>query len=288
MKNIDFGFLKRRKYAHKGNYGHILILAGSRGFTGAACLCARSAMLSGAGLVTVGIPESLNVLVARKLTEAMTKPLAETKEGTLALSAFKEIKAILKKIDVLAIGPGLSQHKTTQRLIRKIISEVDRPMVIDADGLNALKNRVNILKKGTFVKIVTPHPGEMARLLGMKTQAIQKNRKALAKQFACMYNSVTVLKGHGTVVADTSGKVYINKTGNPGMAKGGTGDVLTGIIAAFCAQGAKVYEAAKAAVYIHGLAADLAVKEKGLLSLLASDIIDVLPEVLKKIYKKVK
>ncbi len=282
MKAISLNFLKRKQDSHKGNFGHLFILAGSRGFSGAACLCAESALRSGAGLVTVGIPESLHGIVGVKLTEAMTKPLPQTKSGTLSLKAFTQLKNFFQRIDILAIGPGLSQEVETQQLIRKIISEIDIPMVIDADGLNALEGKLELLKKNTAMKIITPHPGEMARILGISIDEVQKNRRILAKRFSCRYNMVTILKGYRTVVADSSGKTYLNTTGNPGMAKAGTGDVLTGIIAAFCAQGAAAFEAAKAAVYVHGLAADLALKEKGKVSLLASDIIDTLPEVFKK------
>jgi len=275
--------LKRKKDAHKGDFGHVFVLAGSTGFTGAACLCSEAALLAGAGLVTLGIPRSLNVIVARKLKEVMTYPLPENKDASLNIKAFPKIKAKLGHIDVLAIGPGLSQNKNTQCLVRKVISSIDKPMVIDADGLNALAGHLDILKQTKSNKILTPHPGEMARLLGVSTKFVQKNRKLLAKDLSSRYNVVTVLKGSGTVVAGPKNKVLVNTTGNPGMAKGGTGDVLTGIIAAFLAQGLNPFEAAKIAVFIHGLAADLAVRKKGQLSLLASDILDKLPQALQKI-----
>ncbi len=286
MKGFKTDFYKRKKNAHKGDFGHIFVLAGSKGFTGAAYLCAQGALLSGAGLVTLGIPNSLNVIVARKLTEAMTRPLPENKSGALSLAAFTKIKQFLPKVDILAIGPGLSQHSQTQRLIRKIISQLERPMVIDADGLNALKGHLDILKKTKSVKILTPHPGEMARLLGTNTKNVQNKRTGLAKKLSAMYNIITILKGHGTVVAAPDGRLYINKTGNPGMAKGGTGDVLTGIIAAFLAQRQEPFEAAKLAVHVHGLAADLAIRKTGQLSLLASDILDKLPQAIKKLKAK--
>ena len=156
-------------------------------------------------------------------------------------------------------------------------------MVIDADGLNALRGKPGLLKKNTSLKIITPHPGEMARLLGISTKEVQKNRRELAKQVSRRYNMVTVLKGRRTIVSDSSGKIFVNPTGNPGMAKGGSGDVLTGIIAAFLGQGGEPFTAAALAVYVHGLAADMAVKKTGQLSLLASDILNTLPRVLKKI-----
>ena len=286
MKNnkaFDTEFLKRKNDAHKGDFGHVFIIAGSRGLTGAAYLCAKGALLSGAGLVTLGIAQSQYAIVCRKLTEAMTMPLPETKQGSLSLKAFSQIKKFSKDKDVLAIGPGLSRNKSTQSLVRKIISSIDIPMVIDADGLNALSGHLDILKKRKALTIITPHPGEMGCILGRKTSHIQKNRRILAKQLADMYNIVIILKGQGTIVAEGGGKVFKNWTGNPGMAKGGSGDVLTGITAAFLGQSGNAYEAAKLAVYAHGLAADLAVKQTGQLSLLATDILNKLPIVLKKL-----
>ncbi|MFH1460031.1 MAG: NAD(P)H-hydrate dehydratase [Candidatus Omnitrophota bacterium] len=286
MKNINTKILHREKDVHKGNFGHVFVLAGSKGLTGAAYLCAQAALLSGAGLVTLGIPESLNVILARKLTEVMTKPLPETKQGSLSLQAYEEIKRFSQKADVLAIGPGLSQNPQTQQLIRKVVKKIKKPMVIDADGLNALVGNLDILKVNKNTKVITPHSGEMARLfreLGLTKEKIQKNRLRVAKQIACMYNMVTILKGYKTVVADFNNKTYINTTGNPGMAKAGTGDVLTGIAAGLLAQTENAFEAAKLAVYFHGKAGDIAAGEKGQLSLRASDILDFLPRVLKKI-----
>ncbi len=236
-------FLKREKDSHKGDFGHVFIVAGSRGLSGAACLCAQAALRSGAGLVTVGIPEGISGIVAGKLTEAMTLPLPETRDGSLSKTAWTKIKALTGKADLIALGPGLSRHHQTQQLVRTIIRDVDIPMVIDADGLNALAGHPDILKKSKARKVITPHPGEMARLLGKRVEEVQKNRTALAKQAACMYNIITVLKGHQTVVASPEGKVFINPTGNPGMAGGGMGDVLTGIIAAMLVQGGRFFEA---------------------------------------------
>jgi len=273
-------FLKRKPDSHKGDFGHVFVLAGSRGFTGAAYLCAQAALLSGAGLVTVGIPESLNQILAIKLTEAMTRTLPETRQGSLSEKAFKDIEAFAEKADILAIGPGLSRNPQTQRLIRKCISRIKKPMVIDADGLNALAGHLDILKKRNFATVITPHPGEMGRLLGLNIEKVQENRAGLAKELSCRYNMVTVLKGNQTVVSSETGKLYQNNTGNPGMAKAGSGDVLTGIIAAFLAQGAEPFEAAKIAVSVHGLAADLAIKNIACVSLLASDILGKLPKAL--------
>ncbi len=283
MKQFNVKFLKREKHAHKGDFGHVFVIAGSRGLTGAACLTARGCLLSGAGLVTVGISLSLNNIIECKLTEAMSLGLPETADGSLSLKAFAEIKAFSNKIDVIAIGPGLSQNSQTKNLIQKIILQIDKPMVIDADAINALSSKVDILASRTSLTVITPHPGEMARLLGLDTEQVQKNRRKLAKKLSCMYNTVTILKGYKTIVADKTGKTFVNSTGNSGMAKGGSGDVLTGIIAAFLAQGAEAFDAARLAVYVHGKAADWAIKNKAQVSLLASDIIDNLSLVLKKI-----
>lgn len=243
-------------------------------------------MRSGAGLVTLGIPKSLNSAVIKiKPKEVMTLPLAETTEGTLSLNAFQKVEDFSKNIDVLAVGPGLTQNKSTQGLVRKVISNISKPIVIDADGLNALIGHLNILlrtKNKQLATILTPHPGEMARLSGISVKKIQSNRREIAVKFCRIHKVTLVLKGHNTVVADYKSNLYINKTGNPGMATAGSGDVLTGMIAAFLGQGLSAFEAAKYAVYLHGLAGDLAAKEKTQLSLIASDIIDKIPEAIKR------
>ncbi len=281
-----WSLLKRKPDTHKGDYGHVFALAGSVGLTGAAYLTSQAAILSGSGLVTLGIPKSLNPIMARKLVEVMTRPLAETKEQSLSLKAFAEIKKFCGKIDVLTVGPGLSQNKETQALVRKVISKINKPMVIDADGLNALVGHLDLLlttRNQQLTTIMTPHPGEMARLIGKTRDYVQANRKKVAKGLAKKYNVVLVLKGHRTVVASPDGKIYINRTGNPGMASGGVGDVLTGMIASFLAQGLTAFDAARFGVHVHGLAGDIAAKEKGQLSLIATDVLKKIPEVLKKL-----
>jgi len=279
--------LRRKPNAHKGDFGHIFILGGSVRFSGAALLCAEAAMRSGAGLVTLGIPKSLtNAIIKMKPKEAMILPLEQTKEGSLSLAAYKKAKDFIKDINVLVIGPGLTQNKSTQSLVRKMISKTDKPTVIDADGLNALVDHLDLLRitnyELRFTKILTPHPGEMARLLGIKVSKVQTKRKDIAKQFAQDYNCTVVLKGYKTVVVDSQGKVYLNRTGNPGMATAGSGDVLAGIIGAFLGQGLNAFEAAKYAVYLHGLAGDLAAGEKTQMGMVASDIIAKIPEAIKK------
>lgn len=284
---LPMQLLQRKVSAHKGDFGHIFILAGSARFSGAAVLCAEAAMRSGAGLVTLGLPGSLNSAIIKiKPKEVMTLPLPETREGALSSRAYKKIKDFASSVDVLAVGPGLGRHKSTQWLIRKVISEIDRQMVIDADALNALIRHLNSIKvsKCQSLKdiILTPHPGEMARLLGVSVKKIEDHRREVAAKFAADYKVTLVLKGHKTIVADYKGSLYINKTGNPGMATAGSGDVLTGAIAAFLGQGLDAFSAAKYAVYLHGLAGDLAAKDKTQISLIASDIIAKIPEAIKK------
>lgn len=276
--------LRRKNKSHKGDFGHVFILSGSQTFSGAAVLCSRAAIRSGAGLVTLGIPKGLNNAVIKiKPPEVMTLGLTQTKDITLSIKAFKKIRDFAKNIDILAIGPGLSQHKETQRLTRKIIASIAKPAVIDADALNALAGNLGILRaRYKTPTIITPHPGEMIRLLGKKIGPSEEERKNIAKTFANEYNCIVILKGHRTVVASPAGTTYINNTGNPGMATAGTGDVLTGMIAAFLGQKLDAFTAAKYAVYLHGLAGDLAAKEKTQIGLIASDIIEKIPEAIKK------
>ena len=269
--------LQRKRNSHKKDFGHMFILAGSCGLTGAAVLCSQAAMRSGCGIATLGIPKSLNLVMEAKLIEVMTVPLEETKELTLSKKAFSTITKLLKMRDILVLGPGISTNSETQELVRRLIVSTAKPIVIDADGLNALVDYLECLKPKS-TKILTPHPGEMARLLGVTTKYVQRRRESIAKEFAKKHNVVLVLKGDRTIVAGSKGELYINKTGNPGMATAGSGDVLTGIIASFLGQDLDAYRAAKYAVYIHGLAGDLAVKEKGQLGLIASDIIEKIPK----------
>ncbi|MEA3369618.1 MAG: NAD(P)H-hydrate dehydratase [Candidatus Ratteibacteria bacterium] len=271
----------RPREAHKGTTGHVFILAGSLGLTGAAVLSALGALRSGAGLVTLGIPKSLNVIVAVKLTEAMTLPLPETSGQTLSLKAEREILNFSKRINVVALGPGLSQNKATVNLIKQLIKKINVPLVIDADGINALSGEPEILLQRKAATIITPHPGEMSRLIGFSVKKIQANRRQIARKVASQFKIVVILKGRNTVIATPKGETFINPTGGAGMASGGMGDVLTGIVASFLAQGLLPLAASKLAVYAHGLAADWLVKKKGLRGIIASDVVDKLPFVLK-------
>ncbi len=302
MAKTDVLF-RRKDNTHKGDYGHILILAGSAGFSGAAVLCANAAMRCGAGIVSLGVPEGVYSIIAKKsYPEVMVKPLAETKERTLSLKAYSRIMALAQKADLLAIGPGLSQNSQTQKLVLRIIRGSQKPLVIDADGLNALCGHLDILRitnqcgaKRSLpvgdesrlpvgkagITILTPHPGEFSRLIGRPLAYVQKNREMLAKRFASDYNIILILKGHRAIVASPDGKAYVNKTGNPGMAGAGSGDVLTGMVAALLGQGLSGFEAARLGVYLHGLAGDLAAKEKTQAGMIASDIIENIPEAIK-------
>ena len=215
----------------------------------------------------------------------MLKTLPETKDKTLSVKAYPEIiKFLDKNADVLIIGPGLSRNKSTQELARKVIKNCPKPMVIDADALNALAGNLHLLRNTQYPirdTIVTPHAGEMSRLTGLSIDRIKKNRKSIAKKAAVEYNITVVLKGHNTVVASPK-YIYVNKTGNPGMATAGSGDVLSGIIGAFAAQGLDMFSAAKYAAYLHGKAGDLAVRQKTQIGMIASDIIEKIPEAIKK------
>jgi len=274
--------LQRKADSHKGDYGHILILAGSSRFSGAALLCAEAALRSGAGLVTLGIPRSINLrLIKVKPKELITLPLPETKDGTLSLAAFFRISALLKNIDVLIIGPGLGRNRSTYALVKKLIRKTSQPTVVDADALNALNSFPGILNLHKGQLILTPHQMEITRLFDININLIKNNRKLIAKKYAKHYNSIIILKGHNSIVTDGLRGFYINRSGNPGMATAGSGDVLSGIVGAFLAQGLDGFKAAKYATYIHGLAGDLAARDKTQMGLIASDIIDRIPDALK-------
>ena len=276
--------LRRKTNAYKNQFGHVLILAGSRRMLGAGALASLSAMRSGAGLVTLGIPQSLNLAAQKKIENViMTFPLKETREETLSFSAYKQIKDSCPTYTAIAIGPGLSQNSSTQRLILKFIETSPIPLIIDADALSALNRNLSILTKTKTVKILTPHPGEMSRLINRQKYVIENNRKEIARAFANKYKCVLLLKGSKTVVASSVGKIYTNSTGNAGMATAGSGDVLTGMIAAFVAQGLSGFEAARYGAYVHGRAGDLAAKAKTRLSMIASDIIDFIPKAVRSL-----
>ncbi len=272
---------KRKADTHKGTYGRVLILAGSVGMTGAACLAARAALRGGAGLVTLGIPKSLNTIVASKLTCVMTRPLPETREQSLSLKAGQEIAEMSQNAQVVALGPGLSQNPDTKRLVLWLLENLDGHLLLDADGINAVAGEPGALNRVKAQVILTPHPGEMDRLMGFDrtgSSRTSSRRLKAVTEFAKEYPHATlVLKGHKSLVVHKD-KLYENTTGNPGMASAGTGDVLTGMIAGLWAQGwASAFEASALGVYLHGLAGDLAHDVTGEYSLIATDVLDALP-----------
>ncbi|MDP2754157.1 MAG: NAD(P)H-hydrate dehydratase [Nitrospirota bacterium] len=294
---------ERNKYSHKGNYGHVLIVAGSRGKTGAALMAAKACLRCGAGLVTIGVPESLADIFQSRVTEEMTLILPDKGDGTLSVRASNKILEFLNKTaGMLAIGPGIGVSAETEKLMRTLIKNSEAPIVIDADGINSIKGGRGVFSKVKAPLILTPHPGEMARLLqqsatppippprggrareGVKAPIselvtkIEKDRINTATSFAKETGTYLVLKGVPTIIAVPDGRAFINSTGNPGMATAGTGDVLTGMISGFLNQTPNPIHACITGVYMHGLAGDMAASEKGQYSLIATDIIDKIPD----------
>jgi NAD(P)H-hydrate epimerase len=269
----------RPSEAHKGTFGKIVVVAGSVGYTGAAALASESALRSGAGLVTLGIPESLNDILEAKLTEVITRPLPETGSRALSADALPAVREMLAAADALALGPGLSRDPGTQKLVREIVSEVEIPCVVDADGLNALSPEAVGARTGTAPLVLTPHPGEMSRLAGRSIDDIQGRREDAARELAVKTRATVVLKGAATVTADSDGEAYLNPTGNSGLASGGTGDVLTGVVAALLGRGLSGIDAGALAAYIHGEAGDAAAADVGEISMIAGDVLARLPRV---------
>jgi len=274
--------LRRNPNLNKKDFGHVLVVAGSQSMLGAAALCSLSAMRAGAGLVTAAVAKSLNLTLQKKISPVvMTLSLAQNSNGTLSLKAFDDLKEIFSKFNAVVIGPGMGLDASTCQFIYKMIEHFPGPMVVDADALNALAKNVKVLPRAKGPRILTPHEGEMSRLIGRSTKDVKANRKEIALYFALHNNCTVVLKGHRTLIASAYGKVVVNTNGNVGMATAGSGDVLTGVIAAFLAQGIAPFEAARLGVYCHGKAGDLAAKAKSKASLIATDIIDYLPKVIR-------
>jgi len=270
----------RRADTNKSDYGHLLVLAGSVGKTGAATMVCEAALRMGAGLVTLGIPRSLNPIMEMKLTEVMTEPLPETPKQTLSLKAFDSILRLCENKRAVVIGPGIGTVKDTQALILKLVKALKVPLILDADALTALATQAKSLPTANRSLVLTPHPGEMARLLQSTPKDVQEDRIGISRNFAQTRHLYLVLKGHRTLVATPQGEIFINPTGNPGMASGGTGDVLTGMIGGLMCQGMDILPSLQASVFLHGLAGDKAASEKGEKSLVATDIIQCLPRVL--------
>ncbi len=279
---------RRDRQAHKGHFGHCLIIAGSTGKTGAAALAANSAVRAGSGLVTLAAAESIHTVLEIKTTEVMTVPLPDSGSGHLTNSALPAIEKLLAGKDAVAIGPGLDRRPGTFALVQNLVETVALPLVIDADGLNALAEDITVLqrKKSTQV-ILTPHPGEMSRLLGTSIPDVEAIRISVAQEFARNYGVFLVLKGARTIIASPAGTAAINGSGNPGMATGGMGDVLTGIIVSLLGQGYAAWDACRLGVFLHGFAADMVAAEKGEIGINASDVLEKLPYAYNKLLKKV-
>ena len=276
-------FPPRPRDAHKGTYGHLLVVAGSLGKTGAAALAAAAALRSGVGLDTVATPASQQPVVAGLVREAMTEPLPETGARTFALKAREVVAELAAPRDAVALGPGIGPDEETGAATRALTAEVTKPIAIDADGLSALAGHLDVLRSAPAARCLTPHPGEMARLLGGSVADVQRDRLETVRQFATRHRVHVVLKGAWSAIGDPDGRVFVNPTGNPGMASGGTGDVLTGILGAFLARRMAPGAALQSAVYLHGLAGDIAAERVGEEALIAGDVIAALPEAFKRL-----
>ena len=272
----------RRADSHKGTYGHVLVVAGSLGKTGAAGLAGRSALRSGAGLVTVVTAASQQPIVAGLALEIMTESGAESPAGSLSLTGLPRLLDLAARVDAVALGPGLSLVEETQSLARALVAEVARPMVVDADALTALAGHLDVLQRAAGPRLLTPHPGEMARLIGASIADVQADRLGTVRDFCVRHRVWLVLKGAHSVVGAPDGALCINPTGNPGMATGGAGDVLTGMVAALLARGLEPFPALWAAVYLHGLAGDLARDAVGEDGLIAGDLLDRIPAAVRR------
>ncbi|MCP4580429.1 MAG: NAD(P)H-hydrate dehydratase [candidate division Zixibacteria bacterium] len=269
----------RKPDAHKGDYGKLFALAGSTGLTGAAAMTSLAALRCGTGLVVLGCPASLNPIFETKLTEVMTRPLPDVaKKGCLALRGMGEIRQQIDWADAVAMGPGIGTHHETAELIQRLAKQVEKPMVIDADGLNCLSKDTACLKEHKRPLVISPHPGEFARLSGLSIEEVNEKRIELASQHARECSVTIILKGAPSIIACRSGNIYINYSGNEGMATAGSGDVLTGLIGGFLAQGLSARDSAVLATYLHGSAGDIAAEAQGTRSLIAGDILQFVPE----------
>lgn len=275
---------KRNKNTHKGDYGRALIIGGSRGMTGSMFLSSRACMKTGVGLLYTLVPESLENILSVKLTEEIIK-IGRSSEGYFTDEALEDILKASKNMDAIAIGPGMGNNMVNTYLIGEIIKNIRVPLVIDADGINSISRDLSLFSNKNSEIIITPHPGELSRLLDIPIEEIQKNRIYYSKYTSKKYNIIVVLKGYETIVC-SGDEIYINNTGNPGMATAGSGDVLTGIITSFAAQGVEAFDASKLGVYVHGLAGDLAAQSNGEFSMMASDILNVIPDIIQILLSK--
>ncbi|MBM2840629.1 MAG: YjeF-related protein [Bacteroidetes bacterium] len=279
--DIRAGLPRRTLTAHKYSVGKVFVLAGSRKFTGAPFMCAQAAMRTGAGAVILGTPRSIQPILARKFTEVMIAPLDETVDGNLSLSGYEAILERIAWADVVAIGPGLSRATETLELVLKLLLVIKKPIVLDADALAVVASNPKVLVKRKEPTIITPHAGELSEIIGKSVSEIDTLRVKVCRNSASQLRSIVCLKGSPTVTATPTGQVYLNSTGNPGMATIGSGDVLTGIIASLVAQGMTPEEAASSGVFIHGISGDLASSKLGERSIMALDILDRIPDALR-------
>jgi NAD(P)H-hydrate epimerase len=273
-------FSARPFNSHKGSFGHLLILAGSPGKTGAAVLCANAAKRIGTGLVTLGVPRHINSVVESMVVEPMTVPLPETASRTLSAGGLDDILTLTGTRQALALGPGLGTDPDTKKLVTALVKKCPLPLIMDADAVNCVACNPDVLTSRTSPAVLTPHPGEMARLAGVSTSDVQGDRPGTARTFSQKFNVILVLKGAQTLIALPDGRIFLCPCGNPGMASGGMGDVLTGMIAGLAAQGMSLENAAVAGVFIHGMCGDVLVQKIGGFGFLAGDMIQAIPEVI--------
>lgn len=287
MEQTDRNIVKKAVFnrpddANKGTLGSLLCICGCYGMAGAAIMAGKAALRCGLGLLKTALPKSIYPIAAGAIFESVFFPLDETSDGKISKCNIDFLLCEAEKSSAVLIGCGLSVCDNTEELINSFIENCTKPLVLDADALNCVAKNTDILKKAKAPIIITPHPGEMARLVKSTPKAVNENRAEIAADFAKEYGVVTVLKGSGTIIASPEGRVMINRTGNSGMATGGSGDVLAGMTGSLLAQGANVFNAASAAVYLHGLSGDLAAEKLGRISMLPTDLIDEIPQAFRK------
>lgn len=287
MEQTDRNIVKKAVFnrpddANKGTLGSLLCICGCYGMAGAAIMAGKAALRCGLGLLKTALPKSIYPIAAGAIFESVFFPLDETSDGKISKSNIDFLLCEAEKSSAVLIGCGLSVSDDTEKLINSFIENCTKPLVLDADALNCVAKNTDILKKAKAPIIITPHPGEMARLVKSTPKAVNENRAEIAADFAKEYGVVTVLKGSGTIIASPEGRVMINRTGNSGMATGGSGDVLAGMTGSLLAQGANAFDAASAAVYLHGLSGDIASEKLGRISMLPTDLIDEIPQAFRK------
>lgn len=287
MEQTDRNIVKKAVFnrpddANKGTLGSLLCICGCYGMAGAAIMAGKAALRCGLGLLKTALPKSIYPIAAGAIFESVFFPLDETPDGKISKSNIDFLLCESEKSSAVLIGCGLSVCNDTEELVNSFIENCTKPLVLDADALNCVAKNTDILKKAKAPIIITPHPGEMARLVKSTPKAVNENRAEITADFAKRYGVVTVLKGSGTIIASPDGKILINRTGNSGMATGGSGDVLAGMAGSLLAQGAKAFNAASAAVYLHGLAGDLTAEKLGRISMLPTDLIDEIPQAFRK------